>query len=69
MKLADDVLSGVAAISEFTGDPVRRTYHLLETGQLPAFKLGGRWIARKSSILKHFEKLEEGQGARGAQAR
>ena len=62
MELADDLLSGVKAIARFTGDSERRVYHLLETGQLPGFKLGGRWTSRKSTILKRISKLEAGEG-------
>lgn len=63
MELADDLLSSVKAIAEFRGEPVRRTYHLLETGQIPGFKLGGRWNSRKSTQLAHIEKLESGEAA------
>jgi hypothetical protein len=29
-----------------------------ETGRLPIFKIGNQWAGRKSSIARHFEKLE-----------
>jgi hypothetical protein len=61
--LAGDILRGVPAIAEFTGEGQRQTYALLETGRLPAFKLKGSkiWHARKSTLRKHYEALE-GQG-------
>ena len=63
MELADDHLSGVKAIAGFRGETLRRTYHLLETGQIPGYKLGGRWNSRKSTQLAHVEKLESGEAA------
>ena len=56
--LADDVLRGVRAIAEFQGEKQRRTYHLLETGQIPGFKEGGVWNSRKSTQLAHIERRE-----------
>ena len=63
MELADDHLSGVKEIAEYRGESERRTYHLLETGQLRGYKMGGRWNSRKSTILAHIEKLESGEAA------
>ena len=60
-SLADDLLRGEPAISAFLGFPKRKTYHLIQQRSIPCFKLGGRWHARKSVILAHFEKLE-GEG-------
>jgi hypothetical protein len=39
-SLASDKLRGVGPISSFIGEPPTRTYYLLESGQLPAGKLG-----------------------------
>ena len=58
IDLADDRLSGAQEIAEFLGESLRRTFYLLEKSQIPAFKLGGRWCARKSTLLAHIEKLE-----------
>jgi hypothetical protein len=57
--LANDLLDGAAAIGEFLQKTPRQTYHLLENGKLPAFKIGDRkWQARKSSLRRHIESLE-----------
>ena len=57
--LASDLLEGSAAIAGFTGKTKRQVDHMLETRQLPgAFKLGGRWHMRKSTYLRHIERLE-----------
>ena len=55
----NDVLNGAGAIAAFLNQTARRTYHLLESGKLPAFKLSGRkWQARKSTLRQHIEALE-----------
>ena len=56
--LSDDLLSGAEAIAEFYGWKLRRTYYLLEQGQIPAFKVGKIWCARRSTLTAHIEKLE-----------
>ena len=50
--LADDLLDGATAIAKFTGFKVRRVFYLCEQGELPAFKIGTRWCARKSELCK-----------------
>jgi hypothetical protein len=65
-SVADDMLDGSAAIARFIGETPRQTQHLLETGQLPAFKLGPgaqcKWRMRRSTYLKHIERLEAAFG-------
>jgi excisionase family DNA binding protein len=57
--LANDLIGGVPAIAAFLGFSERQTYHLLEKGKLPAFKIGDRkWQARKSTLRRHIENLE-----------
>jgi hypothetical protein len=59
----NDLLNGAGAIAAFLNQTARRTYHLLETGKLPAFKLGDRkWQARKSTLRRHIEALEAKAG-------
>lgn len=50
--LADDLLSGAEEIAGFIGASQRRGFYLLETKKLPGFKIGSRWHARKSTLLK-----------------
>lgn len=54
-----DLLHGAREIAAFLRISPRKTYYLLETGALPAFKLGGKWCARKSTLLAYFAELEE----------
>ena len=58
MELRDDLLKGAASIAEYIGESPRRTFYLLEHGQIPGFKCGGRWNLRKSSMIRYIEKLE-----------
>ena len=59
-KLANELLRGVPAIADYVGETPRQTYHLLETGQLPGFKMprGNVWHARKSTLNEHYRRLE-----------
>lgn len=53
-RLADDLLKGVPAIADYIGDNPRRIYYLLERSQIPAFKVGTIWHARKSQLDRHY---------------
>jgi hypothetical protein len=57
---ADDFLRGVRLIAEFIDEPERRTYYLLESGYLPAGKLGNVWLASKRRLRAHYERLTQG---------
>lgn len=57
-SLAGDMLNGAAEIAAFTRQTVRQVNHQLESGSLPAFKVGRLWRMRKSTYLRHIEKLE-----------
>ena len=62
--LADDILGGVKAISEFIGKDERRTYYLLEKGLLHGvFKQGSRWTGLKSKIAEGYIKKATGEAA------
>ena len=61
----NDLMEGAEEIGSFINKPPRRTYALLEAGHLPAFKLGSRWHARKTTILAYFAKLEASGGNAG----
>lgn len=47
----DDLAWGVEEIAAAIGRPERATYHLLSKGELPARKVGGRWVASKRRLL------------------
>jgi hypothetical protein len=45
-------LWGAKAIAEEIGRSVRQTYYLLETGQLPARKVGATWVAMRRRLCE-----------------
>lgn len=61
--LSDDLIEGAEAIGAEMGVGPRRAFQLLEKKAIPAFKLAGRWFARKSTLRSHIEQLERGDAA------
>jgi hypothetical protein len=53
-RLADDLLTGIRAIAEYTGEPPRRTEYLASRGLIPTFKVGDRICARKSELAAAY---------------
>jgi excisionase family DNA binding protein len=62
----DIVCQGVDEIAAYIRKSKRQTYRLLETGQLPAFKMGERWHLRPSRYRQHIAELENETLARRA---
>lgn len=58
--LAEDLLKGASAIGAFMGLKPRAAYYLLEKREVPGFKIGNIWYARRSTLLNHFAELEVG---------
>jgi hypothetical protein len=56
--IAEDILVGADAIAAHIRKTKRQTFYLLETKQIPAFKLARAWHMRKSSYRTHIEQLE-----------
>lgn len=56
--IADDMLTGAAEIGAYIGVTERRAQYLLEGGVLPAFREGRIYRMRKSTYLRHVERLE-----------
>jgi hypothetical protein len=61
---SNDVLLGAAAVQNFinaelTVTPLTRgqVYHWIESGYLPAGRVGGKIIGSKRVIKEHFERL------------
>jgi hypothetical protein len=63
VSLKDDILWGVKAISEEIGRTERQAFYLLETGQLPAKKTGGRWWSTRTALRGFFNPLVSGVAA------
>ncbi|TIM10973.1 MAG: DNA-binding protein [Mesorhizobium sp.] len=49
-----DLVWGAEAIASVIGAKPRQTFHLLETGQIPAKKVGGRWVAERGKLIRFF---------------
>jgi hypothetical protein len=48
---ATDLVWGCEAIGKIINRNNRQTFHLLESGALPAKKVGHRWVASRSRLL------------------
>ena len=48
-----DLLWGAKAIAEAIERTERITFHLLETGAIPAQKVGGKWCASRARLLAY----------------
>ncbi|TJU73886.1 MAG: DNA-binding protein [Mesorhizobium sp.] len=46
---------GCTAISKVIKRKPRQTFNLLENGELPAKKVGGRWVASRAKLEKLFQ--------------
>jgi hypothetical protein len=46
---------GAVAISRLINRSARQTFHLLETGELPARKVGGRWVTTQRRLHEVFD--------------
>ncbi|WP_321383284.1 hypothetical protein [Rhizobium sp.] len=49
-----DLVWGAEEIAKIIGRTQRVTFHLLATGQLPAMKVGNRWVAERGALLRFF---------------
>jgi hypothetical protein len=68
-RLADDLIVGTARIGEEIGRTRRQAQHLIDRREIPAFKFAGKWAIRRSTLRKHFERLEQdAQESTGAPA-
>jgi hypothetical protein len=58
-SIAADTDVGARAIGRTLDKTERQALHLCATGQLPAFKLGGRWCMRRSTYAAYIARLEQ----------
>ena len=49
-----DLVWGLDAIAKLIGRTERQTFHLVQSGQLPAKKVGNRWVAERGKLLRFF---------------
>ena len=63
--LAPDLLRGAAEIAKFSfgkadAKGIKRVYDWAYAGKLPTFKIGNTLCARRSTLLRHIDRLEAG---------
>jgi hypothetical protein len=63
LPLSDDLLNGADAIAEYLGWPVRQTYHAVQQGHIPTFRIGPKIMARKSEIRARCSAAYKTDGA------
>lgn len=49
-----DLIWGAEAIAKVIGRTTRVTFHLLTSGDIPAKKVGDRWVAERSKLVAFF---------------
>jgi hypothetical protein len=54
-----DLLRDAQEIADYIGESYRKTVYLLETKQLPAWKLAGKWRSTKAKIRARLLGEEE----------
>ena len=59
--LANDLLEGADAIATYMGWNRRRVYYVAERKLFPIFRMGDHLAARKSTLRRHVESLEQAQ--------
>jgi hypothetical protein len=49
-----ELVWGGEAIAQLIGRTRRQTFHMLDNGELPAKKVGGRWVAERGQLIRFF---------------
>ncbi len=49
-----DLIWGAAEIAREINLNIRQTFHQLETGSIPAKKVGGKWVAERGMLREFF---------------
>jgi hypothetical protein len=49
-----DLIWEVEEIAKLIGRTRRQTFHMLSKGELPAKKVGNRWVAERSKLIAFF---------------
>ena len=49
-----DLLDSGERIAEYFGKPYRQTMYLLETGKLPAWKIGHKWHSTRTKLRRRL---------------
>lgn len=49
-----ELVWGCTEIAKVIGRSARATFHMLDKGELPAKKVGGRWVAERGQLQRFF---------------
>lgn len=49
-----ELIWGINAIARLIGRTDRQVFHMVSTGQIPAKKVGGRWVTERSKLIAFF---------------
>ncbi|WSH22782.1 DNA-binding protein [Rhizobium ruizarguesonis] len=49
-----ELVWGAANIAKLIGRSQRATFHMLDSGELPAKKVGNRWVAERGKLVAFF---------------
>ena len=49
-----ELIWGVRGIAALINQTERQTFYLLETGKLPAKKVGNKWVGERGQIIRFF---------------
>lgn len=60
-----DLIWGASSIARAIGRTDRQTFHMLDSGVLPAKKVGNRWVAERGALMRFFT-METAAGAQPA---
>jgi excisionase family DNA binding protein len=52
-----ELLWGCGPIADYTKLKRRQVYHLLETGRLPAKKVGSKWVTTRKALREFFKEV------------
>ena len=59
MTVPLDLLRSTKEIAEALNCSVRQAQYLCEKSQIPVFKIGNIWHARRATLERHLEQLEQ----------
>ena len=59
--VGEDTIEGAKGFAAELNCSLRRATYLLETGQIPAGKIGSRWVGSKARLRKHYAEITGGK--------
>ncbi|WP_033051260.1 helix-turn-helix domain-containing protein [Sinorhizobium medicae] len=50
-----ELIWGATEIAKLIGRSPRATFYMLDNGEIPAKKVGGRWVVERSKLIAFFK--------------